>query len=145
MKAASEIYAPLTGEIIAVNEALASYTETVNADPYTVWMLKLKPSNPTELDGLADATKYKNRDRSWGPSYRAQLPLFEATLLRLNRRTLNRAERTEHATIAGIRSQQCFAAGALIIKLTGVHRHGFLFREATTGTSQHGFKNERTH
>lgn len=59
VKAASEIYAPVSGAIVAVNEMLATNPEHVNADPYTAWMFKLKPQHPAELAGLLDASGYE--------------------------------------------------------------------------------------
>lgn len=59
VKAASDIYAPVSGEVIAVNEALADAPELVNEDPYGNWFFKLKPSNPSELAALLDAAGYK--------------------------------------------------------------------------------------
>lgn len=59
VKAASDIYAPVGGEVIAVNEALADTPENVNNDPYGSWFFKLKPSNPAELDKLLDAAGYE--------------------------------------------------------------------------------------
>ena len=58
VKAASDIYAPVSGEVIAVNEALADAPEQVNADAYTAWFFKLKPSDTAELDKLMDADAY---------------------------------------------------------------------------------------
>jgi glycine cleavage system H protein len=59
VKAASDIYSPLSGEIIAVNEALADAPETVNSVPYdNGWFYKLKVSNESELDDLMDADAY---------------------------------------------------------------------------------------
>lgn len=59
VKAASDIYAPVGGEVIAINEALADTPENVNNDPYGSWFFKLKPSNPAELDKLLDAAGYE--------------------------------------------------------------------------------------
>ncbi|KMN19184.1 glycine cleavage system protein GcvH [Pseudomonas weihenstephanensis] len=59
VKAASDIYSPVSGEVIAVNEALADNPEQVNSDPYDSWIFKLKPSNAAELDKLLDAAGYK--------------------------------------------------------------------------------------
>lgn len=59
VKAASDIYAPLGGEVLAVNEALADAPERVNADPYGAWFFKLKPANLAELDQLLDAAAYQ--------------------------------------------------------------------------------------
>ncbi len=59
VKAASDVYAPIAGEVIAVNEALASAPETLNTDPYTAgWMWKMKPANAAEIAGLLDAAAY---------------------------------------------------------------------------------------
>ncbi|MCO1622576.1 MAG: glycine cleavage system protein GcvH [Pseudomonas alloputida] len=59
VKAASDIYAPVGGEVIAVNEELAESPELLNEEPYDSWIFKLKPSNPAELDKLLDAAGYK--------------------------------------------------------------------------------------
>ncbi|UVL19540.1 glycine cleavage system protein GcvH [Pseudomonas sp. B21-044] len=59
VKAASDIYAPVGGEVIAVNEELADNPELLNEEPYESWIFKLKPSNPAELDKLLDAAGYK--------------------------------------------------------------------------------------
>jgi len=61
VKAASDIYAPLSGEVVEVNEALADSPEQVNASPYTDgWMFKIKASDETELNTLLDAAGYKS-------------------------------------------------------------------------------------
>lgn len=59
VKAASDIYAPVSGEVVAVNDALSGSPELINQDAYAAWMFKLKPSNPAELDGLLDAAAYE--------------------------------------------------------------------------------------
>lgn len=59
VKAASDIYAPISGEVIAVNEDLSDNPESLNSDPYGAWIFKLKPANPAELDKLLDAAGYK--------------------------------------------------------------------------------------
>lgn len=59
VKAASDIYAPLTGEVIAVNAELADAPEKVNEDPYAAWMFRVKPADPAELDALLDAPAYQ--------------------------------------------------------------------------------------
>ena len=59
VKAASDIYAPIGGEVIAVNEALTESPENVNSDPYGSWFFKLKSSDEAELDKLLDADGYK--------------------------------------------------------------------------------------
>ncbi|GGJ01869.1 glycine cleavage system protein GcvH [Halopseudomonas pertucinogena] len=59
VKAASDIYAPVSGEVIAVNEALADAPELVNSDPYgEAWFFRVKPVDASELDGLLDADGY---------------------------------------------------------------------------------------
>lgn len=61
VKAAADINSPVSGEVIAVNEALADSPELVNKDPYgTAWMIKVKMSNPSELDNLMDAAGYES-------------------------------------------------------------------------------------
>ena len=59
VKAASDIYAPVSGEVIAVNEDLSDSPENLNNDPYASWIFTLKPSNPAELEQLLDAAGYK--------------------------------------------------------------------------------------
>lgn len=59
VKAASDIYAPVAGEVIAVNEELADSPELLNEEPYAAWIFKLKPSNPADLDNLLDAAGYQ--------------------------------------------------------------------------------------
>jgi glycine cleavage system H protein len=58
VKAASDVYAPVDGEVVAVNDALAGAPEQVNADPYGAWLFKLKPANASAIDGLMDAKAY---------------------------------------------------------------------------------------
>ena len=59
VKAVSEIFAPLTGEVVAINDALGDAPETVNNDPYEGgWILKMRPSQPEELDALMAASDY---------------------------------------------------------------------------------------
>ncbi len=60
VKAASEVYAPVSGEIVEANEALADTPETVNADPMGEgWFFKLKLADRSELDDLMDEAAYK--------------------------------------------------------------------------------------
>ena len=59
VKAASDIYSPVAGEVIAVNEELSGSPELLNSDPYGAWIFKLKPSDKAELDKLLDAASYK--------------------------------------------------------------------------------------
>lgn len=59
VKAAADVYMPVTGKVIAVNEQLPDKPEVVNSDPYgQAWMLKVEITNPQELDGLLDAAAY---------------------------------------------------------------------------------------
>ncbi len=59
VKAASDVYAPIAGEVVAVNEDLPSAPETANSDPYGEgWFFKIKPANPADLDGLLTAEQY---------------------------------------------------------------------------------------
>ncbi len=59
VKAASDVYSPVAGEIIAVNEALTSNPELVNKDPYGEgWLMRLKPNNSADLSGLLTAAAY---------------------------------------------------------------------------------------
>jgi glycine cleavage system H protein len=60
VKAASDVYAPISGEVVEGNPALAGAPETLNSDPYGKgWMFKLKPANAAELDKLLDAAGYE--------------------------------------------------------------------------------------
>ena len=60
VKAASDIYAPVGGEVIAVNEQLEEEPETVNSDPYNDgWFYKLQPGDASELDALLSAEDYR--------------------------------------------------------------------------------------
>jgi glycine cleavage system H protein len=60
VKAVSDVFAPLSGEIVEVNEALADRPEKVNQDPYGEgWMVKVRLSDPSEADELMDVTAYK--------------------------------------------------------------------------------------
>lgn len=59
VKAASDVYAPVAGEIIAANNAVEASPESVNEDAYSAWMFKIKPANPADVAGLLDATAYQ--------------------------------------------------------------------------------------
>ena len=58
VKAASDIYAPVAGEVIGVNDAVAGAPESVNADAYAAWLFKLKPANVGDADSLLSADVY---------------------------------------------------------------------------------------
>lgn len=61
VKAVSELYMPIGGEIVAANEALADTPELVNSEPYTgAWMIAIKPSDSSEVDALMDKSAYLN-------------------------------------------------------------------------------------
>jgi glycine cleavage system H protein len=60
VKAVSDIYAPASGEVVAVNEAVTSRPEVVNDDPYGEgWLIRIRMSDPAEVDALLDAEAYR--------------------------------------------------------------------------------------
>ena len=59
VKAASDIYAPVAGEVVAVNADLAAAPEKVNADAFAAWMFRIKPDNGADIDKLLDAAAYE--------------------------------------------------------------------------------------
>lgn len=59
VKAASDIYAPLSGEIVAANAELSSAPDKVNADAYAAWMYRIKPDDPAAIEKLLDAAAYE--------------------------------------------------------------------------------------
>ncbi len=60
VKAVSDVYAPLSGEIVTVNDGLADQPEVINEDPYgNGWLVKVKLSDPSERDALMDAAAYE--------------------------------------------------------------------------------------
>lgn len=59
VKAASDVYAPIAGEVVAANDAVESAPESLNKDPYGHWMFRLRPADPAQLDGLLDAAGYQ--------------------------------------------------------------------------------------
>lgn len=61
VKAASDVYAPIAGEIIEINNALIDAPETINSDPYgDGWFFKIRPDNADDYDGLMDADDYQD-------------------------------------------------------------------------------------
>ena len=67
VKAVSDVFAPLSGEIVAVNEALGDAPEHINSDPYgDGWMVRVKLSDPSELDSLLDVSAYRDLLQSGG-------------------------------------------------------------------------------
>jgi glycine cleavage system H protein len=58
VKAVSELFSPVSGEVVAVNSDLGVHPETVNAKPHEAWMIRLRPSAPAEANALLDAQAY---------------------------------------------------------------------------------------
>lgn len=58
VKTASDVFAPISGKIIAINEAAADAPESINEDAYAAWLFKIQPSHPAEYDGLLSADAY---------------------------------------------------------------------------------------
>jgi len=58
VKAASDIYAPVSGEVVAVNTAVADAPDSINADAYSAWLFRLRPSDANAIGGLLDAAAY---------------------------------------------------------------------------------------
>lgn len=62
VKAASDVYSPISGEVIESNELLSNSPETINTEPYgDGWIFRIKPSNETELESLMDAEAYSEQ------------------------------------------------------------------------------------
>jgi glycine cleavage system H protein len=59
VKAVSELFAPVNGEVAEVNEALKSHPEAVNKDPHSTWMIKVRVSGPGDAAGLLDNAQYQ--------------------------------------------------------------------------------------
>jgi glycine cleavage system H protein len=59
VKAAADVYAPISGEVIAINPELESTPEKINQDAYSAWLFKLKPENASELNNLLDYAEYQ--------------------------------------------------------------------------------------
>ena len=61
VKAVSELFAPITGEVVEVNTELREHPERVNKDPHAAWMIRIRPSNPVnpDADSLLDAAQYQ--------------------------------------------------------------------------------------
>ena len=58
VKTASDVFAPMSGKIIAINAAAADAPETINGDAYAAWLFKLQPSHPGQYEDLMDADAY---------------------------------------------------------------------------------------
>lgn len=61
VKAVSELFSPVSGQIVAVNAALAEKPERVNSDPHTSWMIEIRVANPADLNALVDAAAYEDQ------------------------------------------------------------------------------------
>ncbi len=59
VKAASDVYAPVAGEVLAANSAVESSPEAINQDAYAAWMFKMKPANAGDVNNLLDAAAYQ--------------------------------------------------------------------------------------
>lgn len=59
VKAASDIHAPVSGEVVAANAELADAPEKINEDSYAAWMFRMKPDQQAEIDALLDAAAYQ--------------------------------------------------------------------------------------
>jgi glycine cleavage system H protein len=58
VKTASDVFAPMSGKIIAINDAAADAPESINEDAYSAWLFKIQPSNVSEYEGLLTADAY---------------------------------------------------------------------------------------
>jgi glycine cleavage system H protein len=58
VKAASDVYAPVAGEVVAANEGLSDALEQVNKDPYNAWLFRIKPANAGDVEKLMDSAAY---------------------------------------------------------------------------------------
>lgn len=62
VKAAADVYTPVSGKVVAINEEIANSPELVNSDPYgAAWLVKVELSDPSELDDLLDAAAYEQK------------------------------------------------------------------------------------
>jgi len=59
VKAASDVYSPIAGEVVDGNESLNDAPESINKDAYSAWLMRLKPDNAKDVDGLMDAKAYE--------------------------------------------------------------------------------------
>ena len=59
VKAASDVYAPISGEVVAANSDITSTPEKLNEDAYAAWLFKVKPAEPNALAGMLDAAAYE--------------------------------------------------------------------------------------
>ena len=59
VKAASDVYAPIAGQVVAVNEALPGAPEALNADAYAAWLFRIKPADAGAITAMLDAAAYE--------------------------------------------------------------------------------------
>ena len=59
VKAVSELFAPVGGEVVEVNDAVKDHPEAVNTDPHSSWMIKVRVSDPGDAAGLLDSAQYQ--------------------------------------------------------------------------------------
>ena len=59
VKAASDVYAPLAGEVVAANDAVPAAPEAVNQDAYAAWLFRIRPTDPAAMDAMLDARGYQ--------------------------------------------------------------------------------------
>jgi glycine cleavage system H protein len=59
VKAVSELFAPMTGDVVAINTHLKDHPEVVNTNPYDAWMIKVRLANPADMGALLDHTQYE--------------------------------------------------------------------------------------
>jgi glycine cleavage system H protein len=59
VKAASDVYAPVAGEVVASNSEVESSPEKINQDAYSAWLFKIRPANTADVNALMDAAKYE--------------------------------------------------------------------------------------
>ena len=61
VKTASDLFSPVSGTVVAINDAVIDSPETVNDDAYATWLFRIKADNPSELDNLLDAAAYQKK------------------------------------------------------------------------------------
>src|SRR5664279_5522195 len=59
VKAASDVYAPIAGQVVAINDAVTAAPESLNEDAYAAWLFRLKPADPGALGAMLDAAAYE--------------------------------------------------------------------------------------
>jgi glycine cleavage system H protein len=59
VKTVSDLYSPITGEVVEINEEVANSPELINQDAYAAWIIKVKPSDESEIDSLLSVDEYK--------------------------------------------------------------------------------------